>query len=61
MIAVGFLGFMFAGVKASLGSFVNPGLYIVIGAIGVLLVLISLIYERIQDKRKEGNDDLSQY
>lgn len=61
LIAFGFLGFMFAGVKASLGSFINPGQYIVVGAIGVVIVIISLIYERYQDRRKEGNDDLSQY
>ncbi|OEF97035.1 hypothetical protein [Desulfuribacillus alkaliarsenatis] len=61
LIAIGFLGFMSTSFFALTGTYINPAIYIVLGVLGVVVIFSSLIYERIQDERKDDDDDLSQY
>jgi uncharacterized membrane protein len=60
-MAVGFIGAIAADMVASIGNLVNPGSLLKLGLLGIIILIVSLIIERIQDYRKENEDDLSQY
>jgi len=61
LMAVGFIGAIAADMVASIGNLVNPGSLLKLGLLGIIILIVSLIIERIQDYRKENEDDLSQY
>jgi len=61
LMAIGFIGAIAADIFASIGNWANPGSLVKVGLLGIIILIISLIIERIQDYRKEDEDDLSQY
>lgn len=60
-MAVGFIGAIAADMVASISNLVNPGSLLKLGLLGIIILIVSLIIERIQDYREENEDDLSQY
>ncbi|OEH85180.1 hypothetical protein BHU72_06100 [Desulfuribacillus stibiiarsenatis] len=61
LIAFGFLGVIGSSIATFFGDYKNPGIYIIVGAVGVVVILGSLLIERMKERRKEGTDDSSQY
>ncbi|GAA0440836.1 hypothetical protein GCM10008983_17410 [Lentibacillus halophilus] len=52
------ISFFIINIRVSLILFISS---IVIGVIGFLLIFIGVLRDRIQEKRRENQDDLSKY